>query len=265
MKKKISLLLAALMTVGLCACGSSKVPANKVNSVADLEGKKIGVQLGTTGDIYASDVKDAEIIEYKNGPDAVQALKQGKNDCVIIDEQPAKAFVEKNSDLKILEEEFTLEEYAICISKENTELKDKINKAMTELKTEGTLDKIIQSWINPAEGKEKGEDSYTSPEGTDYSNGTLKMVTNATFEPYEFQEEGKILGLDIDMATAIADKLGMKLEVQDIDFDSIITSVQTGKADIGVAGMTVTEDRLKNIDFTDPYTTSKQVIIVRKK
>ncbi len=136
---------------------------------------------------------------------------------------------------------------------------------MAELKEDGTLDKIKESWINPEDGKEKGEDSYKTPEGTEYPNGTLKMVTNAAFEPYEFQENGEVSGLDIDMATAIADKLGMKLEVKDIDFDSIITSVQTGKADIGVAGMTVTEDRLKNIDFTDSYTTSKQVIIVRKK
>ena len=71
-------------------------------------------------------------------------------------------------------------------------------------------------------------------------------------------------GLDVDMAQAIADKLGMELKVEDMEFDSIITAVQSGKADIGVAGMTVTEDRLKNVDFTDSYTTATQVIIVRK-
>ena len=65
------------------------------------------------------------------------------------------------------------------------------------------------------------------------------------------------------MANAIADKLGMKLVIEDMEFDSIITAVQSGKADIGVSGMTVTEDRLKNIDFTDSYTTSNQVIVVR--
>lgn len=94
MKKKIALLLTAA-TLSLCACGSSSVPANKVNSIDDLEGKKIGVQLGTTGDIYGSDVKDAKMERYNKGADAVQALKQGKIDCVIIDEQPAKVFVEK--------------------------------------------------------------------------------------------------------------------------------------------------------------------------
>ena len=90
------------------------------------------------------------------------------------------------------------------------------------------------------------------------------MATNAAFEPYEFYENNTIVGLDVDMAQAIADKLGMELKVEDMEFDSIITAVQSGKADIGVAGMTVTEDRLKNVDFTDPYTTATQVMIVRK-
>ena len=102
---------------------------------------------------------------------------------------------------------------------------------------------------------------------TDYSNGKLVMVTEATFPPYEYYEggEGKIVGIDIDMAQAIADLLKMELEVQDIAFDSIVTSVQTGKADIGVAGLTVDEDRLQYVNFSEPYTTSEQVIIVRAK
>lgn len=94
-------------------------------------------------------------------------------------------------------------------------------------------------------------------------NGKLVMATNAEFEPYEYREDGKIVGIDVEMATAVADKLGMELEIQDMQFDSIITAVQSGKADMGVAGMTVTEDRLKNINFSDPYTTATQVIIVR--
>ena len=89
------------------------------------------------------------------------------------------------------------------------------------------------------------------------------MATNATFPPYEYYEEGKIVGIDADLMQAIADILNKQLTIIDIDFDAIITAVQGGKADVGVSGMTVTEDRKKNIDFSDTYTTSKQVIIVR--
>lgn len=262
MKKLVSLILMAAMMFSLVACGS-KVPENTVHSVDDLPGKTIGVQLGTTGDIYASDyeAEGSTIERYNKGADAVQALKQGKVDCVIIDEQPAKAFCEKNSDLTILEEEFALEEYAICISKDNTELKEKINAALSELKAEGTLDAIIANYIGD---DTKGKTPYVSPEGIDRSNGTLVMATNAAFEPYEFYQDQKVVGIDAEMAQAVCDKLGMELKIEDMEFDSIINAVTSGKADVGVAGMTVTEDRLKSVDFSDPYTTATQVIIVRK-
>ena len=262
MKKLLSLVLVSAMTLSLAACGS-KAPANTVFSVADLPGKTIGVQLGTTGDIYASDyeAEGSTIERYNKGADAIQALKQGKVDCVIIDEQPALAFCEKNSDLTILEEEFALEEYAICISKDNTELTEKVNAALAQLQEEGTLTQIIANYIGD---ETKGTCPYVSPEGTDRSNGTLIMATNAAFEPYEFYKDQKIVGIDAEMAQAVADKLGMELKIEDMEFDSIINAVTSGKADMGVAGMTITEDRLQSVDFSDPYTTATQVIIVRK-
>lgn len=259
--KIVTLAFATVMAFALTACGSSK--ENTVFSVSDLPGKTIGVQLGTTGDIYASDyeAEGSKIERYNKGNDAIQALKQGKLDCVIIDEQPAKAFVEKNDDLTILEEEFALEEYAMCISKDNKELTEKINGALAELKADGTLDQIISNYIGD---DTKGTCPYVSPEGVDRSNGKLIMATNAAFEPYEFYENNVIVGIDADMAQAVCDKLGYELVIEDMEFDSIINAVQSGKADMGVAGMTVTEDRLKSIDFTDSYTTATQVIVVRK-
>ena len=262
MKKLVVALFTAAMTFCLTACGGSNIPANSVHSVNDLPGKTIGVQLGTTGDIYASDYEaEGSVIErYNKGADAIQALKQGKVDCVIIDEQPAKAFVAKNADLTILEEEFALEEYALCISKEKAELKQKINSALTQLKANGTLDAIIANYIGD---DTKGKTPYESPADVDRSNGTLVMATNAAFEPYEFYKDQKIVGIDADMAQAVCDVLGMELKIEDMEFDSIINAVTSGKADIGVAGMTVTEDRLLSVDFSDSYTTATQVIVVR--
>ena len=261
MKKLAALLMAVCMVACLSACGG--VAENTVFSVDDLPGKTIGVQLGTTGDIYASDyeAEGSTIERYNKGNDAVQALKQGKIDCVIIDSQPALAFVEKNPELTILEEEFAVEEYAMCVAKENADLTAAINGALAELKADGTLDAIIANYIGD---ETKGQNPYVSPEGVDRSNGTLVMATNAAFEPYEFYEGETIVGIDADMAQAVCDKLGYELVIEDMEFDSIINAVQSGKADIGVAGMTVTEDRLKSIDFTDSYTTATQVIIVRK-
>ena len=94
--------------------------------------------------------------------------------------------------------------------------------------------------------------------------GKLVMCTNAEFPPYEFHDANDIVGIDVDICRAIAEKLGLELEVEDIAFDSIIPEVTSGKADLGAAGMTVTEDRKQNVDFSDTYAHATQVIIVRE-
>ena len=262
-KKLISIMLVSAMAAAMAGCGSS-VPANSVNSKDDLPGKTIGVQLGTTGDEDATSYEKengSTVERYNKGADAIQALKTGKIDCVVIDQQPAEAFVEKNDDLKILSDTFDPEEYAICIAKDNTDLTDSFNKAIEELEKDGTIDSIISNYI----GDEAGKHPYETPEGTEYPNGTLTMATNAQFEPYEYYDGDNVVGIDADISKAICAKLGYELKIEDMEFDAIIAAVSSGKADFGAAGMTVTEDRLKNIDFTDTYTTACQVIVVRKK
>lgn len=94
--------------------------------------------------------------------------------------------------------------------------------------------------------------------------GVLTMATNAYFPPYEYYDGSEVVGIDVEICRAVAEKMGLKLEVQDMEFDSIITAVSSGKADLGMAGMTVTEDRLKSINFSIPYATGVQVVIVRE-
>ncbi len=114
----------------------------------DLVGKTIGVQLGTTGDLYATDIEDATVEQYNKGFEAVQALTQDKIDAVVIDGEPAKEFVAESEGLKILDEAFTEEDYAIAVAKDNTELVDKINDALATLKESGKLDEIIAKYIS---------------------------------------------------------------------------------------------------------------------
>lgn len=128
---------------------------SEVKSFEDLVGgKKVGVQESTTGDIYASSsiedggVGDEFVERYSKGTEAVQALSQGKIDAVIIDSEPAKSFVAANEGLKILDSEYVVEDYAIAIAKENTELLEKVNKALAELKADGTLDAIVAKYIS---------------------------------------------------------------------------------------------------------------------
>lgn len=99
-------------------------------------------------------------------------------------------------------------------------------------------------------------------EFTTATEGVLTMATNAEFPPYEYYEGDTVTGIDVEIAQAIAEKLGLTLQVEDMEFDSIISSIKGGKADIGMAGMTVTEERLEEVNFTESYATGVQVIIV---
>lgn len=161
----------------------------------------------------------------------------------------------KKVELKILDTEYALEDYAICVAKENEDLLADINAALDTLIKDGTAQKIVDKYISgtahdlkfqqDAEGKEE-----------------LIMATNAYFPPYEYYEGGEIVGIDAEMAAAIADQLDRKLVIEDTEFGSIIAGVQTGKYDMGMAGMTVTEARLKDVNFSTSYATGVQVIIV---
>ena len=126
---------------------------SSIATIDDLEGKQIGVQSGTTGDIYCSSAPEdggygeEAVSRYDNGALAVQALMNGQVDCVVIDNEPAKAFVDANDGLKILETEFAVEDYAAAINLENTALLDAVNGALAELETEGKLDEIVGTYI----------------------------------------------------------------------------------------------------------------------
>lgn len=100
--------------------------------------------------------------------------------------------------------------------------------------------------------------------GCSKKNDTLVMATNAEFPPYEFKDGDGFAGIDVEIMQAIAADLGKELVIEDMEFDAIISSVESGKADVGAAGLTVTEDRLKNVNFSESYATAVQVIIVRE-
>lgn len=115
---------------------------------ADLEGKKIGVQINTTGDTQVTEeFGDDAVDRYQNGALAVESLKNGKVDCVVIDGEVAKALVEANEGLEIIADAYSIEEYAIALKKDNTELLEKINGALEELLADGTIDKIMDKYI----------------------------------------------------------------------------------------------------------------------
>lgn len=256
----IKLIILGVCCVLLAACGKEKeAPSKTIQKISDLQGAVIGVQLGTTSDVLSSELerkgKGTRVERFTKSADAVQALTQGKIDCMVEDELPAKAFLRLNSSLQLLPDEFGRSGLAICVARDNVKLQGSINHAIQQLKQEGVIDTIVNRHVDrhiPVAYQSKGTGK----------NGKLRFATNAAFEPFEYYHDGQIVGIDVDVAKAIADKLSMEMEMVDMEFDAVITSVQTGKVDAGIAGLTVTPEREKNISFTQPYTDVRQVVIV---
>ncbi len=125
-----------------------------IASIDDMQGKMIGVQRGTTGDLYCSDTVEnggfgaENVTPYPDGLTAVQALMNGQVDCVVIDNAPAQEFVTANPGLKILDTEYANEDYAIGVAKGNTQLLDALNTAIAELKADGTIQSILDKYIS---------------------------------------------------------------------------------------------------------------------
>ena len=280
MKKYLALVLAVLMMGVLFAGCSSNSKSDSQSdaeqqeeqaaeeqtgvvlaSPEDLVGKKIAVQEGTTGDLIASDIEGAEITRFKKATDAAMELKNGRVDCVIIDEMPAKKIVERNDDMVILDFQPTdeIEKYAIAVKKDTPELLAIVHDTIAELQENGAYDQIFAYYIT-------GDEEAVLPEVPEYeADGEIIMGTNAEFEPFEFRDDAnEIAGFDVEIAKWIAYKAGKTLRIEDMNFDSLIAALSTGKIDFIAAGMTNTEERRQNVDFSTDYYESTQAIIVLK-
>ncbi len=256
MKKILSVFCIVLMVLCVLGCKKEKVT---ISSVEDLTGKKIGVQAGTTGESYVNEnIKDARVSSFKTGMDAALDLKNGAIDAIVLDELPAKEIVKRNPDLAIVDTDLATEEYAIAVKKGNEELLASINNTIASMKENGEYESLVNSFM-PIDGNIVIPDTIGI-----VSLDKLKLGTNAAFPPFEYVDGDKIVGFDIEMGKRIASDAGASLEIVDMAFDSLIPALQSGTIDFIAAGMSVNEERKQNVDFSDPYYASKQVIIIKQ-
>ncbi len=260
MKKFLSVLIILMLATTVFAGG--KKDQVEINGVADLVGAKVGVQAGTTGDTWCLENSGAkEVVSFKTGMDAALDLKNGALDAVVLDELPAQSIVDKNSDLMIVRDPvFTAnkEEYAIAVKKGNKELLDSINATIETLKANGGYEALVAAFM-PTDGN-----IQIPPVTAEVYGETVKLGTNAAFPPFEYVEGNAVVGFDISMGQYIAADLGKNLEVVDMAFDSLIAALSSEVVDFLATGMSVTEERKKNVDFSIPYYESEQVIIIKK-
>ena len=264
MKKFAIIALALSMT--LVSFVAFAAEPGKFTTPDDLKLVKIGTQRGTIAEGIAKDMlgdkASEQLTTYEKATDVIAALKLGKVQGTIMDEAPAIQFVKQDPEnLTILPEALTTEEYAIGFKQSNTELCDQVNKALAEIKADGTLEAIMLKY--------KEDPTAPKPEDIDLNigaaGGKLYLGTESGFTPYDIKVGDGYTGIDIEMCAAIAKKLGKELAIVAYPFDSLFMAVNSGKVDMICAGITVNEERKMFTDFSEPYEDAKQVAIVLTK
>lgn len=157
--------------------------------------------------------------------------------------------------VKVIDLPLSAEEYAFAVAQNNTDFLAKVNAFLKKIKDNGKFDEICNNYF--------GDGTPLTFESAvlDESKDQLVVATSTGFEPFEMVDGGKFSGVDMEIAYYLAEELGMELVIQDMDFDAVVNSVQSGKCDIGMAGLSVTPDRQKVVTFSDSYYNASQVVI----
>lgn len=231
-----------------------------VNSAADLKNAKVGVEAGSSSELSLRDfLKDnrENIFTFDTVWDVVDALRNKKIDAAVLDETPARYFAVNYDDIKILPD--ALRTYLMGIAfKKGNPLRDKVNKALTELKDDGTLARTIAKYV----GSDYSPDPSTIDLNKDAKNGKLWVGCSAVFPPYEIRTERGFAGIDVELCAAIAKKLNRELVMVDYRFDLLTEALETGRIDMICSAYTISEARQEFMDFTEPYDADQEVIII---
>lgn len=255
MKKVVSIVLCLVMALGLLAgCGSE-------------EKYSVGVQGGSTSNFYmAGDegwgfegFQNIDVKKFNNAGLAVKDMLNGNTDAVVVDMGPAQQLVKANAGTKLINIPLTEEEYAFGVNKNDPELLEKVNAFITQAMSDGTIEAIMNKYFNgegDIVGIEAGELDLEK------ADEQLVVATNSGFNPFEYKQGDKFVGIDMEIAAALAEYLGMELVILDMDFDAVVTSVGKNGVDIAMAGLTVNPTRAESVNFSQSYYEASQVLIV---
>lgn len=158
--------------------------------------------------------------------------------------------------VKVIDIALSEESYAFCVNKEDAELLTKVNEYLKKIKEDGTFDAICDNYFGD------GTPNKVESAVEDASKDQLVVATSTGFEPFEMVEAGKFFGIDLEIAAGLAEYMGKELVIKDMPFESVVTSVQQGLCDIGMAGLTITPARQEVVTFSDSYYSANQVLIV---
>ena len=266
----LTLLLLATLSLSMVAVYNSPGPAEPksststtggaIKSLADLNGKRVAVITGTTGDfVIREKYKNAKVVDMVYPADAALALRAKKADAFVFDRNTLEYILARHpQDFQILPERLSTVEIAIPMRSDAPDLHRKVNAAINKFKQDGTIDKLKQKWILSA-----GTPTVAKI-NLDGRNGLLRMGTCLLSEPYAFMSNGVMAGLDIELAYLLAEHLGMQLEITDMSYDAMIAALQAGKIDLAIANFYKLNERETACVFSTAYLENDISAMVRR-
>jgi polar amino acid transport system substrate-binding protein len=251
---------SALISLILTVSGCSKKP--DITQLSQLSDKVFAVPTGTVADkLVLSKFPNAKFQYYNTILDSAMAVKTGKADAAAYDEPILQNIAAKAGGLKVLPEMITVDNYAVAVQLNNAPLKSAIDGVIAYLKSNGTYESMRHRWFPKAGAPEAMPSLPSSGEA-----GVIKLGTASVTEPFSFVDgTQKVAGFDIELAQYVAQKLGKKLEIVNMDFGAMIPALISGKVDMIAACITVTEERSHSVLFSTPYYTGGIAAIVRER
>lgn len=247
MKTRFILLVLAFILLFIFGCSKERAV---ITELSELSGKTIAVPTGTMADeLVLSVFPDVTFQYYNSVLDCALAVKQGQADAAAYDEPLLKNIAARNPGLKVLPGLITEDNYGIAVALDNAQLKVVIDEVVAGLKANGTYDDMMKRWLPTA-----GEPAPMPELQLAGTNGILRLGTAAITEPFSFVDGSQaVVGLDIEIASYVAEELGMELEVANMDFGGLIPALISGKVDMIAACITISEERAKSVLFSEPY------------
>ena len=249
--------------------------ANKISSYEDLKGKTVGVKNGTAAQTFLEENKNKygfSIKTFDTGDLMYNSLATGSVNAVMDDEAVIQYAIQQGQDLSLDIPGEPIGSFGFSVKKGSKYeyLVDDFNKALAEMKEDGTYETIMNKWFG----------SSDSSESTDYSSrlnltgsvtakatpvkSSYTIVADSSFAPFEYQDEsGKYVGIDMELIKAIAEQQGFTITIQNPGFDAALNAVQAGQADAVIAGMSITDARKEIFDFSDAYYSSNILLAVK--
>lgn len=259
-----AVLIAIVGAVALSPLAGSSVstgagPGGPITKLTDLEGKRIAVITGTTGDFLIRETfKSAQVLDMLYPADGALAVKTKKADAFVFDKSTLQYIVLKNKDdFVLLPEPLAAVDIVIPMRLHDVRLHQQINSALTQLKDQGVLAAMYKKWFID-------QQITMPPHPPGGKKGTLKVATCLLSEPFAFVSHGEMVGFDMELAYRIAEILDVNLEISDMTYDAMNAALASGKVDVAIANFYKLEEREKNAEFSIPYLTNDIAVMVRK-